>query len=113
MLRLDAKPQLWVTHDDSGCEFLIGPITPRDNQKLLKAAKDKKGEIDYIVHNGLTVDFCVVEWKHVGGPEGELPPTEENKKKLGEKFPSIANFLFRQATDIKMFCDEVDAAKND
>lgn len=113
MLNLNADPQVWVTHEESGCEFLIRPLDPRANQKLLKAARDpKKGEVDFIKHNGLVVDHVVIEWKGVGGNGAELPPTEENKKKLGEKFPPIANFLFQRATDIKLFCDEVDEAKN-
>lgn len=112
MLNLNADPQVWVTHEESGCEFLIRPLDPRENQKLRKRATDRKGVFDFIAHNGLLVDHLVIEWSRVGGPGGELPPTEENKKKLGEKFPGIANFIFERATDIKLFCDEVDEAKN-
>lgn len=114
MLRLDASPQVTVSHDETGCEFTLKHIHPRDNQKMLKRAKDKRtGEVDFIVYNGLVVDAAVIEWAGVGGAAGELPATEEHKRTLGEKFPSIANFIFGKATDVKLFCDEVDAAKND
>lgn len=113
MLNLNANPQVWVHHEETDTEYLIQPLDPRRNQKLLKEARDpKKGDVDFIKHNGLIVNEVVLEWKRVGGPEGELPPTDENKRKLGEKFPPVAQFLFQQATDIKLFVDEVDAAKN-
>lgn len=112
MLNLHAKPQVWVTHDESGCEFEIVPLDPRDNQKMLKKSRDKKGDLDHLSYNGLVVNAVVVDWKGVGGSGELLPPTEENKRALGEKFPLIASFLFGRATDISLFIEEEDAAKN-
>lgn len=113
MLRIDADPQVWVIHDETGAEFLIRPMEPRLNQKLLKRSRDKKGDIDFVTHNGLVVEEVVVDWKGVGGAAGGMPASDENKRTMGEKFPVLANWLFTQSTDIGLFCDEVDAAKND
>lgn len=113
MLNLNATPRIKIEHEETGASFLIKPISPRDNQKLLKRSKDKQGEIDYITLNGLVVDFAVLEWEGVGGPDGLLPPSSENKIKTGEKFPGIANFIYSKATEVKPFVDEVEEAKND
>lgn len=113
MLNLNATPQVKIEHEETGTSYLIRPILPRDNQKLMKQARDKKGDLDYVSFNGLLVAFAVIEWWGVGGPDGSLPPSDENKKALGEKFPVISNFVNAKATDIKLFVDEVKAAKND
>lgn len=113
MLRLDTNPQVWVKHDETGAEFLIKAIEPRDNQKLIKQARDKKGEVDFIVHNGLICDHAIVEWKGIGDGNGEIAASPENKKKLGEKFGPLSNWIFQQATDIKLFMEETRAGKSD
>ncbi|MBI5920260.1 MAG: hypothetical protein HY847_01275 [Betaproteobacteria bacterium] len=125
MLNLNAKPRVWITHEETGARFEIQPITPRDTQRLQKQAKDKSGEIDYVTYNGLLVEFAVLDWEFVGGPDGPLPPTPSaeykgsgpppvpgNKYRLGEKFQSIANFIHLKAIDVKLFVDEVEEAKN-
>lgn len=113
MLRLDAMPQVWVTHEETGAEFEIRPLDPKDNQKLVKRARDKKGDFDGLVYNGLVVDYVVLNWRGIGGATGELPASTENKVRTGERFPKIANWLHEQATDIKLFVEEMEDGKND
>lgn len=112
MLRLDANPRVRVVHEESRCEFFIRPLDPRTNERLLKEARNDQGEFDPIKYNGLVVDAVVMEWGGVGAAGVEAPTSTENKRALGEKFPAISGFLFRKATDIRLWCDEVETAKN-
>ncbi len=112
MLMIDAAPQVWKTHESTGCRFKIKPLEPETNQALLKECRTATGDFNAIQYNGRVVEAVVVEWEGpgVGGMPAE--PTADNKRKLGERFPTISGFLFQQATDVRMFLDEVDAAKN-
>lgn len=112
MLLLNADPLVWIDHEPTGCRFQIKPLLPRDQERLLKRARKKNGDTDFIAFNGLAVDFAVVEWEGPGDTSGPLPATTENKIKLGEKFPDLARFIAEQARSATLFLEEEDAAKN-
>ena len=115
MLNIDGvEPKVWKTHEETGTSFLIKPVEPKDAQRLLKQARDKKtGELDNVKYNGLAADHMIVEWKGVGASGVETSCTSETKIKFGERFGRIVSFLMDHATDMKMFSDEAEAGKND
>lgn len=114
MLSIDETcPQVWIEHEETKTRYLIRPIEPRDSQKLLRRSRDKAGGIDYVKHNGLTVDFAVVEWEGVGARGVVSPCTSENKIRFGERFGKIVGFISEKASDPALFMDEEGDAKND
>lgn len=114
MLSIDSVvPQVWVTHEDTKTRFLVKPVEPKDGQKLLKQARDKKtGELDNVKYNGLAADHMIVEWEGVGDKGVASPCTPENRIKFGERFVRIVSFLIDKATDANLFNDEAEAGKN-
>lgn len=112
MLNIDANPQQWVTHEPTGCRFKIKPLDLRTNQALVKECRDAAGEQDAVQYNGRVVDAVVLDWEGVGAGGVLAAPTADNKRKLGERIPSLSGFLYQKATDVRMFLDEADAAKN-
>ena len=114
MLSIDeTRPRVWIEHEETGTRYLVGPIEPRDNQKLLKRSRDKQGNIDFVKHNGLSVDFAVFEWEGVGARGVAAPCSTENKIKHGERFGRIAVFIAEKAGDPALFLEEEHDAKND
>ena len=113
MLNLNSKPKVWIDHEETKTRYFIQAIFPEDNKRLMKRSKGKNGELDGIAHNGLVVDFAVIEWEGVGDNGVPVPPTEENKRKFGEKFATIASFIYSRASDVTLSLDEQEAAKND
>lgn len=110
----DAIPKVLVAHQETGTSYLIKPVEPKDAQRLLKAARDKKsGEIDNVKYNGLAADHMIEDWHQVGGNGVESPCNSENRIRFGERFGRIVSFLMDNATDMKMFSDEAEAGKND
>lgn len=115
MLRIDDDlvPQVWVDHEATGTRFLIRPVEPKDAQRLLKAARDKtSGELDNVKYNGLAAAHLITDWEGVGQDGALAPCSTAARVKFGERFGRIVSFLMDRATDMKMFSDEVDAAKN-
>ena len=114
MLSIDeTRPRVWIEHEETKTRYLIGPIEPRDNQKLLKRARDKQGNIDFVRFNGLLVEHAVFEWDGVGARGVVAPCSAENKIKHGERFGKIANFISEKASDPALFLEEEEDAKND
>lgn len=109
----DAVPTVWVEHEETNTRYLIGAVEPRDAQKLLKAARDKKtGELDNVKYNGLAAQHMIREWQGVVGAGAVSPCTPEAKVKFGERFGRIVSHLMDRATDMRLFSDEADAGKN-
>lgn len=109
----DILPKVWVTHEETGTRYLIKPVEPRDAQRLLKAARDKKtGELDNVKYNGLAADHMIEDWEGVGTKAAPAACTPEARVKFGERFGRIVSFLMDRATDMKLFSDEAEAGKN-
>ncbi|MFT3964119.1 hypothetical protein [Propionivibrio sp.] len=109
----DIIPQVWVTHEDTGTRYLIQPLQPRDGQRLLQAARNKKtGEIDHVTYNGLVAEHIVRDWDGVGDKGVATPCTPEARIRFGERFGRIVGFLIEKAVDPALFSDEAEAGKN-
>ena len=115
MLRIDDDlvPQVWVEHKETGTRYLIRPVEPKDAQRLLKAARDKEsGELDNVKYNGLAAAHLICQWEGVSQSGAAASCSTEGRVKFGERFGRIVSFLMDRATDMKMFSDEAEEAKN-
>lgn len=115
MLLLNPKEaRSWRTHPESGARFLILPadsVAQNDIEaRAKKAAAEQGGE--FFGHLARIVAAERVEnWEGVGGPEGALPCTPENRERLARVHENtLMPWLVREVRDLGNFIDKEDAA---
>lgn len=110
MLDLDKSDSFTETHPETGVEFDLKPVDPREYDRLQKKAGKGKGDADPIVFAGLFAAHAVLGWRGV-----KQDCTDEAKRKFGEKFAyNIVPWMVGQCMDAaRAMTAEVDAAKND
>lgn len=117
MLLLDrVERQIEITHEGTGAKFALRPLEPRRHASLQNQCRDRRNPdiVDYVKLNGLIAKEIILEWEGVGDKNGAVECTDENKIKFGERYSgTVMPDLVDRATDVKLFQDEVDAAKKD
>lgn len=104
----------WRTHPESGASFLILPadsIAQNDIEaRAKKAAAEQGGE--FFGHLARIVAAeRVDDWTGVGGPDGPLPCTPENRAQLARVHENtIMPWLVREVRDLGNFIAQEDAA---
>lgn len=118
MLLLNPKEEaVWKTHEESGASFLILPAdsaTQNDIEARAKKAQTEKGG-EYFGHLArIMAAERIQDWKGVGGGEGELPCTPENRERLARVHENtLMPWIIREVRNLGHFVDtERDAAKN-
>lgn len=115
MLLLNPKEaKAWRTHPETGARFLIHPadsVAQNDMEaRAKKSAAEQGGE--FFGHLArLIAAERIEDWDAVGGSEGPLPCTPENRERLARVHENtIMPWLLREVRALDNFVTEEDAA---
>lgn len=111
------EAKLWRTHTESAARFLILPADSEAQNDMEARAKKSAAEHggEYFSHlSRLIAVERIEDWDGVGGKDGVLPCTPENRERLARVHENtIMPWLIREVRDLANFIGEEEkAAKN-
>lgn len=108
------RESIWKTHEASGAEFEIVPLSGYEDQQITDRCTSMSGSLDMHAYGQQVAPKIIRNWRGVGDATGDLPCNPDNLKVFVEHHClSIMPWLIRQSRSLEHYRqEEIERAKN-